>query len=480
MHGVVRGGDRGGRHQRPVLPEEFRRLDAAEPPHLVDEELANLRLAVVHHGRAAEHGVPAAARLPVVVHGERERIGVRDALPVHAERRDARPDRSGRVDRVVGARDDVEVVAGNLRIDGRIRRARGAEVAGAVLEIVTQLPPREAHHLERVLVWVELGDLRHGDGAGAERGVRGERGGGREIGTRGPALHLEHEVDERRVLHARRVGAPGGGRRADGVGHVSHRGVVSGARRLQHLLALGAAHHRNELAALGGHAVAVALSDQREVGDAHARGPVARLHEQGAVDRRVGHLAVRVAVDDEVDAGHVLRDLRRDVLAPHAREHGVVARRPAQSRVQEQHHGIHAGALHLVDGSANLGDHVPDLDTAAKIVAIPEVGPRRGGADDPDAHATALHDAGRLERARPVGLVDVGGEEREPRLPGGHAQRAEPVVELVVADGRRVVPHGVHRRDHGMRGLRADARGHVRERIALEEVAGVDEQHGPG
>ena len=53
------------------------------------------------------------------------------------------------------------------------------------------------------------------------------------------------------------------------------------------------------------------LQTHREVRHRDARGPVARLGEEHAVDQRIAQLAVRVPKDDQVDARHLPRDGER-------------------------------------------------------------------------------------------------------------------------------------------------------------------------
>jgi hypothetical protein len=70
------------------------------------------------------------------------------------------------------------------------------------------------------------------------------------------------------------------------------------------------------------------------------------------------------------------------------------------------------------------------------------------------------------------GRIDdhVGAEQREARLPGERRQRRLAAVELVVADGHRVVAHGVVELEVGQAIVQVEPQG------ALEDVAGVEQQ----
>ncbi len=91
----------------------------------------------------------------------------------------------------------------------------------------------------------------------------------------------------------------------------------------------------------------------------------------------------------------------------------------------------------------------------------------------------------RLEgRTQRLGVQRVGAEQREVTLLLERAQGLDAVVELVVAEGGGVVAHVVDGDGHGVHGgalaLGGDDGVHtgvvVRQRGALDDVAGVDEQ----
>ena len=198
-------------------------------------------------------------------------------------------------------------------------RRRSCGSSGALLEVGSKLRAGDAHRAERVVVRVERREARDRDRSRGERRVERERGGRRELRARRFALDLENEVDERRVDDPRRIGAPGHGRRADGRGDVLNGDAMPFLRDRQHLRILLVVRRRHDLTSLRHDLIAAVAPLESQVRDGDARRPVLRLHEQRPADDRVGHLLVRVPVDDQIDARHLVRDSRRDVLTRHAR-----------------------------------------------------------------------------------------------------------------------------------------------------------------
>ena len=101
-------------HEAPVWREVVGLLDRAPRFHLVDQQLPYFLLPVVNDRCPSQHGVAAAARLAVVVERHCEGIAVADRDAPVIQPRDSRPDRPRRIDYVINAGNDVEVVAGNL------------------------------------------------------------------------------------------------------------------------------------------------------------------------------------------------------------------------------------------------------------------------------------------------------------------------------------------------------------------------------
>ena len=152
----------------------------------------------------------------------------------------------------------------------------------------------------------------------------------------------------------------------------------------------------------------------RSVRHGDARRPVLRLHEQRAVDDRVGHLLVRVAVDDQIDAGHLVRDARRrrsrsraacrPCRSSTARPAPSAARRPRPPRPRRAHRGRQ---------SRTSGTMSRTMSPPGELVAIPHHRARRRRADDRDLHAARDRDRPRQKSPLRRSPVDVAGEQRE-------------------------------------------------------------------
>ena len=278
-------------------------------------------------------------------------------------------------------------------------------------------------------------------------------------------------------MRTRRIGAPGAGRRADGPIGGRARCLVLQRDCLHHggrLLVPAGAH---QLAALLDHMPRRAAVLQANGGHGKAARPLPRLHEHHAVDRRVDDFAVRVAVDDEVDAGHLARHIARHVLI--ADTGGVEGRRATDTRVQDRHHEFSPRRADRVHRYAHIRRDVAHRHAAAEIAAVPDIDAGVRRADDPDLHAAAFDDHEGRKGARAVEAARVGRQEREARLRNGLFEERHAVVELVVADGRRVVLHRVHRRHHRM-WHRRRARRHIGHRVALQQVAAIEQNDPPG
>ena len=110
-------------------------------------------------------------------------------------------------------------------------------------------------------------------------------------------------------------------------------GAMRRVGRGEHRRTLRRDPRSDERAVLGRDAPAPAVA--HEARDARRRRSVTQFFgcmRSTPLMRRVGHLLVRVAVDDQVDARHLARDARRHVLARQPGRHGVVARRLVRAR----------------------------------------------------------------------------------------------------------------------------------------------------
>lgn len=172
---------------------------------------------------------------------------------------------------------------------------------------------------------------------------------------------------------------------------------------------------------------------------------------------------VAVAVDDQVNALHVVAD----VVA------GAVAH-VLHAQVGQAHHIV---GLFLL---AQLLHHGPGVGCQpfhrAKITAKPAVAFklrfRRGKAKHPQPHAVPLnHGVGHQVLGLPRLLVVQLGQHGE-RHPFDQIDQLEPaIVKLVVAQGHGVVPHGVHDLHRGLALACRD------EEDALGGVPGVQQEH---
>lgn len=154
--------------------------------------------------------------------------------------------------------------------------------------------------------------------------------------------------------------------------------------------------------------------------------------------------------------------------------------------MQQHDHHISAAPLGLCHRTAHrrhdIGYRQPRL---AQIVGVPHHRPRRGGANDGNAHRAharlrTFHHGPRRHECATGGFVHIGGEKRKPGLCDGTPEQRHAIVELMIAQHRCVVPHHVHRGDDRMHGWLTDFRRHEGERIALQQVAPVDQEHTPG
>ena len=460
----------------PVRREVVLRTQGADAAQLVAEQLPDLLLLVVHDRRAGDHGIASATGLAIVRQRQGEAVRGRHRPASNLEPSNAVALRAREIEHVVGASDDVEVVSRHPGVDGHRPAGVGDVVARAELEVVAELTATDANGAEGVVVRIERLHARRRDRTRVDRGVEGDARGGGEVRVRSAALHLEHEVEQRRVDHATRVGAPGDVGAPDRRRHPRDGRVMLRCGGGEHRGGLGMARGAHEPRELGDHPPSATFALEANVGDRDALHPVLGLHEKHAVDRGIGHLLVGVPVRDQIDARHLARDVRRDVVARQARRGGIVGRRLGQPAVHRDDDHLCAGRARLTDRGAHRRDDVPEHDTAAEVVAVPDHRAGRRRADDADLDAAPLDERPRAKGRAAVGALRVCCEEREPGLAPGAFEERHAVVELVIADGGRVVAHRVHRRDHRMARIgRRDARGNECERIALDDVPRVDE-----
>ncbi len=160
-------------------------------------------LRVVHHGRAAQHAVPAGPALPVTVEREGEAVGGLHRTAAHAQVADPLPQRLEQIDVVARASHEVVVVARHRVVDRDPAGGVHPEIPRAPLQVFLELPAGDPHRAQRVVVGIEGQDLSPADGVRVEAGPEVEYGAGGEISPCAAALYLEHEILQRRGTRAR-------------------------------------------------------------------------------------------------------------------------------------------------------------------------------------------------------------------------------------------------------------------------------------
>ena len=462
----------------PVAHEVLGGCNGPATAHFVNQQLPNFLLLVVHQRGVRKHGVPTTAGLTIVVQREGEAVRRRDRSSLHFQSRDPLPRRPGDVERVIGAGDNIEVEARKLRVDANGAIRRREVVPRTLLEIRAQLRTTDANRAQRIVVRIERLHACCGDCPRVDRGVERERGRRRELGARRLPLHLEDEVDEWRIHNPRGIRAPGHDGPPERLGDPFQRRRVRCRRGGDHGGVLRTSRGLNHERLFRSNAPAVRGALEAQVRDRNARGPVLRLHEEHTVDHGVADLLVRVPIDDEVDARHLAGNTRRHVLARDARGDRVVARGSVEPRVHGDEDNLRSCTPNFLHRLPHRGHDIADDQPALQVVAIPHHGTRGRGADDADLHPAARDDGPSAESALAVWPIRVCGQERKRRLRNRTLEKWHAVVELMIAHGRRVVMHRVHRgHDRMRRAARGDARCHVRERVALEKVARVEQDH---
>jgi hypothetical protein len=220
-------------------------------------------------------------------------------------------------------------------------------------------------------------------------------------------------------------------------------------------------------------------ANKREPGNRHAARGVARLRHERAADRRVGELSMGMPENHHVDSGNLASDARRHVLTREAGRDRVV--RGGLGETGMQHDDDDRGTLSArFDYSGVDARHdIAHFHASQELVSVPDHGSGGRASDNGDADAGLRHHRPRCVRVPVVGGVHVGGDKWKGRLRDDPAEVAKPIVELVIADDRRVVAHDVHRGDDRVGTSRVTQRD-VRQRRALQVIAGVHEDNSFG
>ena len=191
---------------------------------------------------------------------------------------------------------------------------------------------------------------------------------------------------------------------------------------------------------------------------------------------------MRVADQDRVDSRDLLGDKGGGVLRPRqcipvrGRRHG------SGMRGDDQHVDP---ATQLGDIPLRLFDQPGERHLPLDVGLVPDGDTGVGQTEDADLERAGLRGANQLDRVglegRTLGpgVQGIRPEQREVELPFVGPQQRYAVVELMIAERRGVVLHGVHRGRHRVDDLATDGvdlRVVVRERRALDGVSRIDQQ----
>src|SRR5205814_10062242 len=121
-------------------------------------------------------------------------------------------------------------------------------------------------------------------------------------------------------------------------------------------------------------------------------------------------------------------------------------------------------------------------EPAANVLRSPERYSGRGSTHDADANARTFYDRPRAVGVHSLGVysIGVGRQKRKPRLPHSGVEIRDAVIVLMVPDRGGVVFHCVHRRDYWVGTIARDSGRYVRQRIALQQISGIEQDHATG
>ena len=347
-----------------------------------------------------------------------------------------------------------------------------------MLEVFPQLLARDPHGAKRVLVRIDPDDVALMNVALGQSRLDVEGGRRRQLRARAAALHLVDEIEQRRVLHPRKARIEARCRAPDGRPGPQAGRLVCGVESLREARQLRHVRQRDQVAVDSGDAVASRrVARQRHVDDGDALHPILRLHEVHAVDDRVADLAVRVPDDHDVRFGIHRGQGRRVVLRP---DPGRVVARFAESAVNQDDLEVGAFTLHARERRrCGARDAAEAHARRGELRAIPQHRARRRKAGDADLHGAAGQDDRSGEERSPRRVIDVCRDVAVRGLRGGAAQEIDAEVEVVIAGCHDVVLQRIERVHDRLRLPLVVAPVVGRERIALQQIAGIDEDDAP-
>ena len=245
----LRFGSQRRRDDMPRFGIEVCRLQLAAFRDFVDEELADLGLVVLYHGRLGHHAVTTCSARSVTRERDVDRVGWRHGPALDAQLDDPITDRARKIERVLGAGEHFVVESDDRRVRRGVHRVTDPghlEVARALFEVGLQHGARHAHNADEVVVRIELGELGDGHGPGGNANTRREDRGRGDVRAGTAAHHLTDEVDDWRVACARRIRAPLDGGLPHRRAGVLPRGRMRGGRDIEDRLVLGVARRADD------------------------------------------------------------------------------------------------------------------------------------------------------------------------------------------------------------------------------------------
>ena len=484
---------------------------------MVDEFLTDLDEPVPGHGSLADVWVTTATIHPVVVDGHDELLVVVDRLALPAQPQHALAYRLGDVDGVLHTGDGVVVVVpDSLAVDGGLGvttlGGRGRvdllpgfglhEVAGRVLQVVTQLGTGDLHGGEGVVEDVQSGDvldlhLTLGEQGGTRewRHLGDHRGvcvlGLLEGAGDGVCLHGSDEVQDGGVLDHGPLRRHLLGRCCDDRVHVPD-GLLVGSPQVRVIGELGVLGNVTGVA-LGGPGGDRAVVDanlltreaQRDLHIGDGTCPVVGLRDEHLVPRGAVHdgrdvVAVGVSGDDEVDALGLGGHRGGHVLVKSLVDRGGVLL--VQATMDQGDDDISSLPAQLTGVLVGGGDRVGEVDAALEHGPVPHGRAGRGDAHDANLDVVAANLLGHHGRGLAQGLTrldvdDVGPQQWGVEALGEGVLDVHAVVELVVASVGGVVADEVEGSGHRVGGVTQPFRllgSQVRQWRSLDGVPVVD------
>ncbi len=239
------------------------------------------------------------------------------------------------------------------------------------------------------------------------------------------------------------------------------------------------------------HLPATPLPHHIEVEQRQPLPPLQRLGQHHLLARRLvrhpvlGNLRMGVPDENRIDTRHLLGHQSRRILD--VRQLITVRRRTTRTRMRRNDHHIRTQRTQLRHPLRGLLLQAREHHLPLHIRLVPDRDTRIGQPQDRHPHITTvrrahlLHHIRREGRAQRLRIQSIRTQNRETTLLLELPQRRNAVIELVIAQGRRVIADRVHRLRHRMHravrpGDRIDLRIVVRQLRTLNRVTRIDQQ----